>query len=521
MNIPPCRLVILAAIASFCANWSFAFQITYVNTSVDTFYKLARKAYKLSRFCPTCQLPESDWLAQWSVTVSMFYPGTILGFLMVPFLTKWLGVKRAQGIMCIAATIGVGVHFLAVSFLSLGEVTFTTILSIGRLMIGLQAGSSLCLLPLYIIEISPPQHRSFLNNFQQVSQSFATLLGLLLGSEEILPLGNARFTIMQIAAVVPVLFLLFLLVITPPTPNYLCLFHPECIHEGIYIRVLTAHYYNFSAINSRLFYHGTDRSDSYRPLISNYEMMENKTYSKYAYYGKSWRDSFKGFIIGAIVAASYAFTGDDLIDTFSSNMLIGDSQNSKKVHQSTDAFTVLVSDALGVVLFFASLLGIVLADRYGRRKLVLVGLFGTCVANIGAVVFTANKVIVALCFAATKAFIGIGCGGPAWFLTSELVDPEYAWIFQPLSTGILLSTTMIETFFYLSTDALIGGYSLLILAAGPALIAAILLYLYLPETKGRSSEEIQHMLNTTTFSGIHTKKHINDDLYGTFDGNIF
>ena len=98
------------------------------------------------------------------------------------------------------------------------------------------------------------------------------------------------------------------------------------------------------------------------------------------------------------------------------------------------------------------------ADRYGRRKLVLVGLFGTCVANIGAVVFTANKVIVALCFAATKAFIGIGCGGPAWFLTSELVDPEYAWIFQPLSTGILLSTTMIETFFYLSIDALIGGY---------------------------------------------------------------
>lgn len=506
MNIPPCRLVILAAIASFCANWSFAFQITYVNTSVDTFYKLARRAYKLVRLCPTCQLPENEWLAQWSVAVSMFYPGTILGFLMVPFLTKWIGVKRAQGIMCIAATIGVGVHFLAVSFLSLGEVTFITLLSIGRLLIGLQAGSSLCLLPLYIIEISPPQYRSFLNNFQQVSQSLATVMGLILGSEEIFPLGNARFLIMQISAVVPVVFLLFLLIITPPTPTYLSLFHPECIHE---------------ALNSRLFYHGMNRSNDYRPLISNYEMMDNKFSSKYATYGKSWRDSFKGFLIGAIVAASYAFTGDDLIDTFSSNMLLGDPSNTEKVHQTTDAFTILVSDGLGVVLFVASLLGIVLADRYGRRRLVLVGLFGTCVANIAAVVFTANKVIVSLCFAATKAFIGIGCGGPAWFLTSELVDPEYAWIFQPLSTGILLSTTMIETFFYLSVDALIGGYSLLVLAAGPALIAAILIYLYLPETKGRSSEEIQHMLNSTNFSGIHTKKHINDDLYGTFDDNIF
>lgn len=311
---------------------------------------------------------------------------------------------------------------------------------------------------------------------------------------------------MQISAVIPILFLLFVLIITPPTPNYLSHFHPECIHE---------------AIHSKLFYHGTERSNSYRPLISNYEMMENKFTSKYANYGKSWRESFKGFLIGAIVAASYAFTGDDLIDTFSSNMLIGEEKSSKKIHQTTDTFTILVSDGLGLVLFFASLFGIYLADRFGRRKLVLVGLFGTCVANIGAVVFTTNKVIVSLCFAATKTFIGIGCGGPAWFLTSELVDPEYAWIFQPLSTGILLSTTMIETFFYLTVDNLVGGYSLLILAAGPALVAAILIYLYLPETKGRSSEEIQNMLNSTTFSGIHTKKHINEDLYGTFDENIF
>ncbi|PIC18710.1 hypothetical protein B9Z55_024508 [Caenorhabditis nigoni] len=506
MNTPPCRLVILAAIASFCANWSFAFQITYVNTSVDTFYNLARKAYKEVRLCPTCQLPESDWLASWSVIVSMFYPGTILGFLLVPFLTKWLGVKRALSIMCVASTIGVGVHFLAVSLLSLGEVTFSTLLSIGRFLIGLQAGSSLCLLPLYIIEISPSQYRSFLNNFQQVSQSFGTLLGLILGSENIIPLGNARFMLMQVSAGVPILFLLFLLVITPPTPTYLSVFHPECIHE---------------ALNSKLFYHGMDRGDAYRPLVSNYEMMEDKASSNYATYGKSWRDSFKGFLIGAIVAASYAFTADDLIDTFSSNMLLGENKNSKKVHQETDTFSIFVSNGLGLVLFFASILGIFLADHYGRRRLVLVGLFGTCVANIGAVVFTTNKTIVSLCFAATKLFIGIGCGGPAWFLTSELVDPDYAWIYQPFSTGILLATTMFETFFYLSIDAWIGGYSLLVLAAGPALIAAILIYLYLPETKGRSCEEIQQMLNSTTFSGIHSKKLINDDIYGTFNEKNF
>ncbi|CAI5456304.1 unnamed protein product [Caenorhabditis angaria] len=508
MNIPPCRLVILAGIASFCANWSFAFQITYVNTSVDTFYALAKKAYKISRDCDSCEMPETEWLNEWSFVVSMFYPGTILGFLLVPILTKWLGVKRAQLIMCVSASLGVIVHFLAVSFISLGESSFATFLSIGRLLIGLQAGSSLCLLPLYIIEISPPVYRSFLNNFQQCSQSFATLLGLVLGSEEILPLGNSRFTIMQISAVVPVLFLMVLLLFTPPTPIYMSTFRPECIHE---------------ASKSRDFYHGNERSDAYRPLISTYDIKEPKhksTHSSFSYNQKSWKNSFKGFLIGAVVACSYAFTGDDLIDTFSANMLINDNTPASK-HQTTDSFTILVSDALGFVLFAASLIGVFLADHYGRRKLVLIGLFGTCVANIGAAVMSENKVIVSLCFAATKTFIGIGCGGPAWFLTSELVDPEYAWIFQPLSTGILLTSTMLETFFYLSVDAIVGSYSLLILAAGPALFSAILIYLYLPETKGISNEEIQFMLRSNRFSGLAPKSFEVSEYYGTFEDNSF
>ncbi|CAD6189276.1 unnamed protein product [Caenorhabditis auriculariae] len=135
----------------------------------------------------------------------------------------------------------------------------------------------------------------------------------------------------------------------------------------------------------------------------------------------SWKKSIKRiFLIGAVVAVSYAFTGDDLIDTFSTQMLV--------------------------------------VDRYGRRNLVLIGLIGTCAANLAAAVFSANKIFVSVCFAATKMFIGLGCGGPAWFLTSELVRPEHAWIFQPISTGVLLASTMLETFFFLPIDAALGNY---------------------------------------------------------------
>ncbi|CAD6189274.1 unnamed protein product [Caenorhabditis auriculariae] len=172
----------------------------------------------------------------------------------------------------------------------------------------------------------------------------------------------------------------------------------------------------------------------------------------------SWKKSIKGFLIGAVVAVSYAFTGDDLIDTFSTQMLVGDGKATSQ-HQTTDVFARLVSVALGVVLFIASIFGVFLVDRYGRRNLVLIGLIGTCAANLAAAVFFGQqKSFVSVCFAATKMFIGLGCGGPAWFLTSELVRPEHAWIFQPISTGVLLASTMLETFFFLPIDAALGNY---------------------------------------------------------------
>ncbi|VDM51768.1 unnamed protein product [Angiostrongylus costaricensis] len=174
------------------------------------------------------------------------------------------------------------------------------ILSIGRLLIGIQAGASLCLLPLYIIEISPLEHRPFLSTFQQVSQALGTLLGLLIGSEEILHLGSSR------------------------------------------------------------------------PL----------------------RKSLKGFLVGVAASASYAFTADDLIDTFSAKMLT--------VHY--DLWQV---------------------DRFGRRHLLLFGLFGSSAAMCLPAFFPEQKLLVSLGFTLTKAFIGLGAGAPPWFLTSELVGKKY------------------------------------------------------------------------------------------------
>uniref|UniRef100_A0A915C2Y4 Major facilitator superfamily (MFS) profile domain-containing protein n=1 Tax=Parascaris univalens TaxID=6257 RepID=A0A915C2Y4_PARUN len=77
------KLVAVAALVSFFANWQFAYQITYVNTAVGTFFVLANHAYSVTENCTQCLLPYESWSTQWSLIVASFYPGTIIGFLVV------------------------------------------------------------------------------------------------------------------------------------------------------------------------------------------------------------------------------------------------------------------------------------------------------------------------------------------------------------------------------------------------------------------------------------------------------
>ncbi|CAJ0947407.1 unnamed protein product, partial [Mesorhabditis belari] len=498
------RLLLLAIVISFCSNWQFAFQITYVNTSVKTFYDLANQGYQLQNRCskldPHCRLPNIEWSERWSTIVSSFYPGTLVGFLAVPFIVERIGVKSTMITMSFSAIAGCLVHFFAAFSvhsesmnkfaLSLprgyGAFMFDAILVLGRFLIGCQSGTSLSLLPLYIVEVSPLKDRGFLNTFQQVAQAVGTLLGLLIGSEAIIPLGEWRYTVMQVAALLPTLLYVAVLTLTPKTPMQL-------LKDGSDIS---------QVLSSLRFYHGKE---------GNLKEVENETAqaTKMSYdqkpEGIPWA-TWKGFFIGACAAMSYSFTADDLIDTFSAQILhkapmTNGTEDGDLIDDSADRISVI----LGGILVVGSIAGTFLIDRFGRRPLLLLGLLGSAISNAVAVIFCTNSLIVTLGFAATKLFIGLGAGAPAWFLTSELVHPHYMTVMQSLSTGLLLMSTALATFFFLRLELWIGTWSMFALSSAPALVLAIILFLYLPETKDRNHEEIQRILGKTSFSGLIKK----------------
>uniref|UniRef100_A0A1I7Y7W0 MFS domain-containing protein n=1 Tax=Steinernema glaseri TaxID=37863 RepID=A0A1I7Y7W0_9BILA len=507
--LPHGRLLAVAIFVSFASNWQFAYQITYVNTASAVFRQIGDFAYSHSKGQHGARMPDDRWNTLWSIVVAGFYPGAIIGFIMVPYLVRRIGVKRALLYTCVPAIVGCLLQLFARLAARFDEFTFQQLLIFGRLLVGVQAGCSLCLLPMFVIEISPPIHVPFLSTLQQVCQSFSTVIGFLVGSPLLVSLGDFEFEWLQVIAVVPTILFFFFLLWLPHTP-YCLLEDRQCTPQ--------------EASDSVLFYYGEE---------ANPVTVREELHHRWCLEGEHIHDgtilgtvNLKGLVIGSVAAISFAFTADDLIDSFSSQIL---KKSSSSSDESIELRAQLTTVCLGVLLFVTSIFGSFLIDRFGRKKLLIMGLLGTAVSNTIVACSLANGSYVwaTVGFCMTKCFIGFGAGAPAWFLTSELVAPKAVSVAQAISTGLLLVVTGLMTLVYLNVDALIPNYSILVLAAGPALICAIVLIFFLPETMDQTYEQIRDNLSLCFFSGLFSrrdhsfieKKRLSDG-YGSFNSSI-
>ncbi|KAE9549270.1 hypothetical protein FO519_007520 [Halicephalobus sp. NKZ332] len=477
--LPNTRLLVIISLVSFAANWQFGYQITYINTASTTFYSIVKYAHLTTT---DDKLEKEDWDTKWSATISSFYPGTFVGFIFVPFLVKRVGVKSAFLISTIPALVGCGIQLIGRIFAQFGEMALIGDLIIGRFLVGIHAGCSLCLLPLFTIESSPTEFRPFLSSLQQVFQSLATLFGLVIGSEDLIPVHNYRFEFLQLVSITPTILFVLLLWILPPTPFRVVDTISKGSSEDDLLKSLKFYYsdmgFSVDEVKAEAFSRWQIASDQTK--VQELKSLEN----------------IKGLLIGCIAAISYAFTADDIIDSYSSEILY--MSGERKLSQP-------ITVGYGILLFITSIFGAFLIDKFGRKKLLIFGLLGTSLFNSFAVVgnllgFLPLEIVG---FGLTKAAIGLGAGAPAWFLTSELVSPKITELCQSISTGALLVASGLSTFMYLPLTGILGVYGIVVIAILPSIVVAVVLILFLPETKDKKHEEIKRDLLTNTFSGIN------------------
>jgi sugar porter (SP) family MFS transporter len=159
---------------------------------------------------------------------------------------------------------------------------------------------------------------------------------------------------------------------------------------------------------------------------------------------------------------------------------------------SGDLQTVIV----GGMNLLATLLGMSLIDKLGRKTLLLIGSVGTaaCLAGVAGVFFTqSHRSSLLWLLVGYIAFFAISQGAVIWVYISEIFPTRVRAKGQALgsSSHWVMNAIIAYTFPQLAESS--GAYPFVLFAAMMAVQFFVVLFFY-PETKGVTLEQMQHRL---------------------------
>jgi SP family arabinose:H+ symporter-like MFS transporter len=152
--------------------------------------------------------------------------------------------------------------------------------------------------------------------------------------------------------------------------------------------------------------------------------------------------------------------------------------------------------AVGSMNLAATLLGMSVIDKLGRKTLLLIGSVGTaaCLAGVSAVFFTqSHQSFLLWLLVGYIAFFAISQGAVIWVYISEIFPTRVRAKGQALgsSSHWIMNALIAYTFPQLAKSS--GAYPFVLFAVMMAVQFFVVLFLY-PETKGLTLEQMQHRL---------------------------
>ena len=153
---------------------------------------------------------------------------------------------------------------------------------------------------------------------------------------------------------------------------------------------------------------------------------------------------------------------------------------------------------IGIMNLFATLLGMSVIDKLGRKTLMLIGSVGTAVALAGvAIIFYtgAHRALLLWLLVGYIFFFAISQGAVVWVYISEVFPTRVRSKGQSLGSGAhwIMNAVISGIFPLIARKS--AGAPFVFFAAMMALQFFIVLFIY-PETKGISLEQLQHQLHT-------------------------
>ena len=334
--------------------------------------------------------------------------------------------------------------------------------AVARLLGGVAIGIASTLSPLYIAEISPARMRGLLVSLNQLAIVTGILLSysvnyLLTGA------GPTNWRWMFASAAVPSVFFLLTLLFIPESPRWLMQKGRDREAERFLSQIGGAQV-------------AAEEMRAIRAAIAEES-------------GNLLDPAFRKALIVAIVIALFSqFTGINTIIYYGSIVFL------EHVPHQTASTALWANVIIGAINFIATILGMALIDRAGRKPLLMSAFAGMALSLIAvsaAIHFQAAGVIVLLFVLTYVACFAVGVGTGTWVMMSEICPTRVRGRAMSLATVCLWCGTLLVTLTFLSLASWLTAPGAFLLYAIIAIAAFLFVWRVVPETKGRTLEEIE------------------------------
>jgi len=339
-----------------------------------------------------------------------------------------------------------------------------------RIVGGLAVGTSSVIVPVYITEIAPAQRRGTLVSFNQMAIVTGILLAYIV-DYVLFQLDYSWRFMLSVPLVFGALYLLLLNISFLESPRWLIKTGRKNDAHKVLLKIGGVQY----AMNEIKTVEAT---------------MKNKTSNQ----NTGIRAIFKGklgyvLLLGTLLAAFQQVTGINVVINY-----------APVIFQQAGVGTndaLLQSIIVGVVNFVFTIVAIWLVDRKGRKSLLLWGAAGMTLAlaflaaTFAGIAGSIGMVISVLVYI---AFFAASLAPVVWVVTSEMYPTSARGIAMSFSTSVSwICSLLVVQFFPWMLDRL-GGMLTFGVFGLFSLLAFIFIKIYIPETKGKSLEEIENDL---------------------------
>jgi MFS transporter, SP family, xylose:H+ symportor len=397
--------------------------------------------------------------------------GCIIGGASAGFISKSFGRKNGLILSAVAfflSAIGAWNPELFNIFGTLPVYSFV----IYRIIGGIGVGIASMISPMYIAEIAPAAVRGKLVSWNQ----FAIIFGMLIiyfvnyfisrqGDE--LWLIEEGWRWMFFSGAIPAGIFLILLFFVPETPRYLVMKGKEGRALEVLIKIAG--------------------KENARGILSEIKETIHEKSAPWLSFG------FFVIFIGIMLSVFQQFVGINVVLYYAGNIF-------RNMGSSTNA-SLLQTIIIGIVNLTFTVVAILTVDRFGRKPLMIIGALGMAVSMIalGFAFYTGNPGLVALIFMLTyTASFAMSWGPVTWVLLAEIFPNSIRGAMSIAVAAQWIANWVISFTFPMMNDnqwltsQFNHGFSYWIYGL-MGLIAALFMWKLVPETKGKTLEEMEKL----------------------------